>query len=123
MDKIREKITYRKEGNYLIPDLAVNEDLNSGYKIGKYGYLRLDWLQNNKRGLYTELMLDGKLTEHLVEVDKQANARVKEMVEKLAKVENVNENLKQNNQMEWVGLMNNFKNQAEEIVFNELIYN
>lgn len=123
MDKIREKITYRKEGDYLIPDLAVNEDLNSGYKIGKYGYLRLDWLQNNKRGLYTELMLDGKLPEHLVEVDKQANARVKEIVEKLAKVENVNENLKQNNQMEWVGLMNNFKNQAEEMVLHELIYN
>ncbi|MBE5806134.1 MAG: TnpV protein [Clostridiales bacterium] len=123
MDKIREKITYRKEGDYLIPDLAVDEDVSNNYKIGKYGYLKLDWLKNNKRGLYTELMLDGKLTEHLVEVDKQANARVKEIVEKLAEVENVNENLKQNNQIEWVGLMNNFKNQAEEIVFNELIYN
>lgn len=123
MDKIREKITYRKEGNYLIPDLAVDETVSDNYKIGKYGYLRLDWLQNNKRGLYTELMLEGKLPKYLVEVDKQANARVKEIVEKLAKVENVNENLKQNNQMEWVGLMNNFKNQAEEIVFNELIYN
>lgn len=123
MDKIREKITYRKEGNYLIPDLAVDEAVSDNYKIGKYGYLRLDWLQNNKRGLYTEFMLDGKLPEHLVEVDKEANARVKEIVEKLAKVENVNEILKQNNQMEWIGLMNNFKNQAEEIVFNELIYN
>lgn len=123
MDKIREKITYRKEGDYLIPDLAVDEAVSDNYKIGKYGYLRLDWLQNNKRGLYTEFMLDGKLPEHLVEVDKQANARVKEIVEKLAEVENVNENLKQNNQMEWVGLMNNFKNQAEELVFNQLIYN
>lgn len=123
MDKIREKITYRKEGDYLIPDLAVDEAVSDNYKIGKYGYLRLDWLQNNKRGLYTEFMLDGKLPEHLVEVDKQANARVKEIVEKLAKVENVNEILKQNNQMEWVRLMNNFKNQAEEIIFNELIYN
>lgn len=68
-------------------------------------------------------MLEGKLPEYLAEIDKQANARVKQIVEKLAKSENVNETLKQNNQLEWVRLMNNFKNQAEEIVFNELIYN
>ena len=68
-------------------------------------------------------MLEGKLPEHLVEIDKQANVRVKQIVEELAKSENVDENLKQNNQLEWVRLMNNFKNQAEEIVFDELIYN
>lgn len=68
-------------------------------------------------------MLEGKLPELLVEIDKHANERVKKIVEELAKSENVDESLKQNNQLEWVRLMNNFKNQTEEIVFNELIYN
>lgn len=123
MENIRERITYRREGDYLLPDLTVDEGVGDNYRIGKYGYLRLDWLQQNKKGLYTELMLEGKLPEHLVEIDKQANVRVKQIVEELAKSENVDENLKQNNQLEWVRLMNNFKNQAEEIVFDELIYN
>lgn len=122
MENIRERITYRREGDYLIPDLAVDEGVSDNYRIGKYGYLRLDWLQQNKKGLYTELMLEGKLPEHLVEINKQANARVNQIVEELAKSENVDESLKQNNQLKWVGLMNNFKSQAEEIVFNELIY-
>ena len=123
MENIREIITYHREGDYLIPDLAVDEGVSDNYRIGKYRYLRLDWLKQNKKGLYTELMLEGKLPEHLVEIDKKANARVEQIVEELAKSENVDEILKQNNQLEWVGLMNNFKNQAEEIVFNELIYN
>ena len=67
-------------------------------------------------------MLEGKLTEHLVEIDKHANERVKKIVEEFAKSENVDESLKQSNQLEWVRMMNNFKNEAEEIVFNELIY-
>ena len=123
MENIRERITYRRKGDYLIPDLAVDEGVSDNYRIGKYGYLRLDWLKQNKKGLYTELMLEGKLPEHLVEIDKHANERVKKIVEELAKLENVDESLKQNNQLEWVRMMNNFKNQAEEIVFNELIYN
>lgn len=123
MEDIREKITYHQERDYLIPDLAVDDGVGDNYRIGKYGYLWLDWLQHNKKGLYTELMLEGKLPEHLIEIDKQANARVKRIVEELAKLENVNETFKQNNQLEWVRLMNNFKNQAEEIVFNDLIYN
>ena len=63
-------------------------------------------------------MLDGKLPEHLIEIDKQANKRVKAIISSLAKLQNVNEKLKANNQIEWVKLMNNFKNFAEEIVFN-----
>lgn len=122
MENIREGITYRREGDYLIPNLAVDEGIGDNYRIGKYGYLRLDWLQQNKKGLYTELMLEGKLPEHLVEIDKHANERVKKIVEEFAKSENVDESLKQSNQLEWVRMMNNFKNEAEEIVFNELIY-
>ena len=96
MENIRERINYRREGDYLIPDLAVAEGVRDNYRIGKYGYLRLDWLKQNKKGLYTELMLEGKLPEHLVEIDKHANERVKKIVEELAKLENVDESLKQN---------------------------
>ena len=114
-------ITYHKEGDYLIPDLIM-EKSNSTYNVGKYGYLRNNFLKEYKRGLYTELMINGKLTDHLVDIDKTAIARVRSIINKLAKVENVNENLKQSNQLEWVKCMNNIKNRAEEIVFNELIY-
>jgi len=117
------KLTYRKDGDYLIPNLAISKDESNKYYIGKYGYLRLEYLKKYKKGYYTELMLDGKLSEHLMNIDKQANKRVKTIINKLAKSQNVDEELKQVNQMEWVKLMNNFKNQAEELVLKELIYN
>ena len=123
MKNLKEKLTYRKDGDYLLPNLAVLKDECNNYHIGKYGYLRLDYLKKNKRGYYTELMLYGKLPEHLIEIDKQANKRVKAIVNSIVKSQNVDEKLKANNQMEWVKLMNNFKNSAEEIVLNELIYN
>ena len=114
-------ITYHKEGDYLIPDLIIKES-NSTYNVGKYGHLRNNFLKEHKRGLYTELMINGTLTDHLIDIDKTATARVKNIVDKLANAENVNEVLKQSNQLEWVRCMNNIKNRAEEIVFNELIY-
>ncbi len=114
-------ITYHKEGDYLIPDLIM-EKSNSTYNVGKYGNLRNNFLKEHKRGLYTELMINGNLTDHLIDIDKAANARVNNIINKLSKAENVNEDLKQSNQLEWVGCMNNIKNRAEEIVFNELIY-
>ena len=114
-------ITYHKEGDYLIPDLIM-EKSNSTYNVGKYGHLRNNYLKEHKRGLYTELMINGTLTEHLIDIDKTATARVKNIVDKLAKTENVNEDLKSREQLAWVRAMNNIKNRAEEIVFNELIY-
>ena len=114
-------ITYHKERDYLIPDLIM-EKSNSTYNVGKYGHLRNNFLKEHKRGLYTELMIKGTMTDHLIDIDKNATARVNNIVEKLAKAENANEDLKQSNQLEWVRCMNNIKNRAEEIVFNELIY-
>lgn len=115
------ELTYRKEKDYFIPDVALAGNDNN-YQIGKYGNLRLDYLKNHKKGLYTELILDCKLPEHLVTIDTQAINRVKVIIIKLAKEQNVTEELKQNNQIEWIKLMNNIKNSAEEIVLNELIY-
>ena len=123
MENLKEKLTYRQEGDYLIPNIAVSKDESNNNHIGKYGYLRLDYLNKNKKGYYIELMLDGKLPEHLIEIDKQANKKVKAIIRSLAKLQNVDEKLKANNQIEWVKLMNNLKNSAEEIVLNELIYN
>lgn len=117
------KLTYRKDGDYLLSNLVALENESNNYHIGKYGYLRLEYLKKHKKGFYTELMLDGKLSEHLMDIDKQANKIVKTIINKLAKSQNVDEELKQINQIEWVKLMNNFKNQAEDIVLKEIIYN
>lgn len=102
MENLKEKLTYRQEGDYLIPNIAVSKDESNNNHIGKYGYLRLDYLKKNKKGYYIELMLDGKLPEHLIEIDKQANKKVKAIIRSLAKLQNVDEKLKANNQIEWV---------------------
>lgn len=71
------KLTYRKDGDYLLPNLSILNDESNIYHISKYGNLRLDYLKNHKRGLYTELMLDCKLLKHLMDIDKQANKKSK----------------------------------------------
>ena len=119
---MNNKITYRKEGDYLIPNLYIENNKNNNYSIGKYGRLRLNYLKEHKRVLYTELLLTGKLSKHLALIDEDAKKRVSDIVTKLAKTEGVNEDLKRTNQMEWVQAMNNIKNRAEETVLNELIY-
>ena len=119
---MNNKITYRKEGDYLIPNLYIENNKNNNYSIGKYGRLRLNYLKEHKRVLYTELLLTGKLSKHLALIDEDAKKRVSDIVTKLAKAEGVNEDLKRTNQMEWVQAMNNIKNRAEETVLSELIY-
>ena len=119
---MNNKITYRREGDYLIPNLYIENNKNNNYSIGKYGRLRLNYLKEHKRVLYTELLLTGKLSKHLALIDEDAKKRVSDIVTKLAKTEGVNEDLKRTNQMEWVQAMNNIKNRAEETVLNELIY-
>lgn len=115
-----KEITYHKEGDYLIPDLALKNQEN--VVLGKYGRARLIYIKENKRGLYTELMINGALSSYLKGVDERCNHIVNITVREMAKENNVNEELKRNDQLKWVELMNNFKNAAEEIVFNEIIY-
>lgn len=79
-------------------------------------------MKENKLVLYQELLLNNKLHEHLVKTDEEANIKVNNLIKELAEQENVDENLKATNQLDWVQKMNNIKNRAEEIVFNELIY-
>ncbi len=115
-----KEITYHKEGDYLIPDLALKNQEN--VVLGKYGRARLKYIKENKRGLYTELMMNGALSSYLKGVDERCNHIVNITVREMAKENNVNEELKRKDQLQWVRLMNNFKNAAEEIVFNEIIY-
>lgn len=117
---MNNKITYHREGDYFIPDLYLPKQPDK--HIGKYGRLRLNYLKEHKRVYYTELMINGTLPEHLVDIDEEATKRVAHVIKQLAEIENVNENLKQTNQIEWVQAMNNIKNRAEEIILNEIIY-
>ena len=123
MENLRHKLEYHRENNYLRPNVATRNNNLVNYQIGKYGYLRLEYLRKYKRGYYTEVMIEGTLPEHIVTIDKEANKQVKYIIKTLAKANNVYEMLKQSTPLEWVRLMNNFKNTAEEIVLKELIYN
>ena len=92
------------------------------YHIEKYGRLRLNYIKEYKRGLYTELMINGTLSKHLADIENTANERIALIVKQLAESENVDEALKSCDQLVWVQTMNNIKNRAEEIVYNEIIY-
>ena len=115
------EITYHKEGDYMIPDLTIEKEPK--VILTKYGRDRLRFIKENKKGLYTELMMKQILSQHLKEIQETAQKRVSQIVKELAEKNKVNEELKAKNQILWVQEMNNFKNQAEEIVYNEIIYN
>ena len=117
---MNNKITYRKEGDYFIPNLYLPEQPDG--HIGKYGRLRLKYLKDFNKGLYAELLIDDSLKQHLLDIDNCANEKVKLLIRQFAKSENIDEYLKEHHQMEWVQAMNNIKNRAEEIVLNEIIY-
>ena len=118
------KLEYTKHGDYYLPNITIPEESKETKEkhFGKYGLLRLTFLKEHKQVLYQELLLNNKLHEHLVITDEEANKKVNSLIKQFAEQENVNEELKANNQLEWVQRMNNIKNRAEEIVLNELIY-
>ena len=117
---MKNKITYHKEGDYFIPNLYLPKQPDR--RIGKYGKLRLDYLKKFNKGLYTELLIDGNLKQHLLDIDECANEKIHVLIKQFAESENVDEYLKEHHQMEWVQAMNNIKNMAEEIILNEIIY-
>lgn len=109
--------TYHQEGDYFLPDLSLPETA----PIGIWGQRRRHYLKTQRGPLYNALLLSGKLDNHLVEVDTQAEAMFSQLVKQLAEQEGITEQLKVENQMEWVRQMNSIRNQAEEIIYNELI--
>ena len=113
-------ISYTRIDDYLLPDLKLED--KEKFNIGKYGLLKLEYLKKNKKGLYTELIMKDKLNEYLHDIDITANNRINNLILLLAEKENITEELKINNQMLWIGKMNNIKNRAEEIILKEYIY-
>ena len=114
-------IEYIRKGDYYFPNLIDSASVKAN-ELGKYGKLRLKYLLEHKKAEYTCLWIDNKLRSHLLEIDKTANERFNLLMKQFAEKENITEDLKANNQMEWVCRMNNIKNRVEEIIFKELIY-
>ena len=112
------ELTYRKVGDYYLPNLTPPESP----KVGKYGMLRWTCLRNHHRGLYTGMMLSGKLNAHLEEVDRRANDMLEQLVKQMAKARGITEQMKADDQMEWVRRMNNIRADAEEVVMREVVY-
>ena len=113
-------IEYIRNGDYYLPNLVLAEQ--EKIQLNKYGRLRLNYLKNHKKAEYAILFMDNKLTDHLEEVQEIAAKRIEETIKSLKEQSNLTEEMKNTDQLYWVGMMNNFKNQAEEIVGKELIY-
>ena len=113
-----DNITYHREGDYLIPDLIPPE----APKIGVWGHRRKGYLQKHKNPIYTGMFLSCKLNTHLEEIDCAANEMFERLMQQYAAREGVTERLKAENQMEWVRRMNGIREQVEETVYAELIY-
>ena len=113
------QIEYTKYGDYLLSNLIVK--VQTKYNIGKYGLIVLNHFKTNKQTLYQSLLMQNKLTDYLIDIDKDIQNKVNNLIKRLAEKENINENLKEKDQLQWVGLMNNLKNTAEEIALKKYI--
>ena len=111
--------TLSPEGYYL-PDLTLPDEQE--VSIGRYGMIRRRYLKEHRKALFTTLLMSGKLNEHLANIDKAANERLQLFTSQMAKATGVTEDLKARDQMLWVQRMNCIRNQAEEIIREELIY-
>ena len=115
------QIEYRRVGDYLIPNLKLPPE-EATVRLGKWGMLYKDYLFKHKKLLFTTLLTQGKLYQHCAERENQARATFDTLVEHMKETEGVTEQLKEENQLEWVQRMNNLQQRAREVVLNELIY-
>ena len=114
------ELTYIQNGDYLIPDLKLSETEDK--PLGKYGRMRKKYLQEHRPVLWNCLLLTEKLYPHLREIDETANSRLEQMLPELAKAAGATEAMKEADPMQWTGLMNSLKAQAEETILNELVF-
>ncbi len=112
--------TYSRMGDYLLPNITLPEQEER--PIGVWGQRRLQYLKQHRRISYTNLLVSGKLNEHLADITEQAEDMFARLIKQMAEREGVTEKLKVENQMEWVGKMNNIRNRATEIVNAEIVY-
>lgn len=110
--------TYHQEGDYLIPDLAAPPSPH----IGIWGLRRKNYLLKHRERIYTAMLLSGKLNAHLEDVDRQAEEMLFRLIDQMAFAEGITEQLKADDQMTWVGAMNNIRTRAEEVVYKQMIY-
>ena len=132
-DKIKEKEVLRKhiigengisytlgEDGLYYPELQLPE--GTRYEISKYGRMRAEYLKEYHRALYLELLLDGNLNEYLHQMDEECYQMMEQLVEWMKVKQRVTEQLKSENQMQWVGMMNNIRHCAEEVVLRDIVY-
>ena len=112
--------TYTQVGDYLLPNLKLSEEEQQ--PIGVWGQRHRRYLKEHHRASYATLLTSGKLNSYLADIDQQAEELFSRLVKQMAETEGVTEQLKADNQMEWVGRMNNIRSRAMEIVNSELIY-
>ena len=112
-------LSYTLPVDYYLPNLEINEEEPT---YGKYGIMRKQFLKEHRSARYQYLVLTGKLTEHLNQIDKEAREKVEILVDQMAGQWGVTEKLKMQDQMEWVRRMNNIKATAEEIVYKNIIF-
>lgn len=112
-------IEYTKVGDYYMPNLVLEKEK---IILNKYGRMRLKFLKENKKAEYMIMFTKGTLNKHLKEIQEIAEERIDIIIEQLKKQNNLTEEMKNTDQLYWVGMMNNFRNTAEEILLNELIY-
>ena len=118
--KHQSEITYTERDGIFYPNLSLPEQTD--YPIGKYGQMRLDFLKKHRRGTYTTLMTEGRLSAHLSAINQEARSQIEYLTAELAKNRGIDEELKASNPLLWVQEMNNCKAQAEEIVIREVVY-
>ena len=111
-------MSYTLHGDYYLPDLVLREEEPT---YGKYGMLRKQFLKEHRSARYQYLLLIGKLNEHLNQTDQEAREQVETLMEQMTEKQGVTEELKVQDQMKWVRLMNNIKASAEEIVLKNLV--
>ena len=112
--------TYTKSGDYFIPDIALPKTSNR--RIGKYGRMRHRYLKEHRPVLYSTMILDGTLWDHLAEIDLTCNNQLDVLISGMREKQGITEDLKARDPMAWVGAMNNIRSCAEEIVLRELVY-
>ena len=112
------EITYSKYGDYYLPNLAVSGEEPT---YGRFGRMRLKYLKEHRRATYINLKTSGQLTHHLNEIDCEANEMLRLLIKQMAVAQGITEQLKAEDQMAWVGAMNNIRSAAEEIVLRDMI--
>ena len=119
--KTKENLTYRTVGDFRIPNLTLPHE-EANITLGKWGVLYKEYLFKHKKVLFTTLLTQGKLYQHCAEIENQARNMLDTLVEQMKVSEGVTEQLKEENQLEWVQRMNNLQQRAREVVFNEFVY-